>query len=313
MDLKEVHYIAEDKIFKQPSHQVVRYGKHLMTTGFLENNFLSADGSVKSKSLYKVINDNLYKYFKKENNLENKSPEEIQSFVNSNCHIFGETFTDRTENEVIGCKYLDGDILIWNLETKKMQQLKCIGSNPSHLDKHGDDFYSVCNNILYLFTDAGKLNIFFTDTAYINKFKLIDDEFKVVDSWTHETAYRFPTHRLYFKDNNPHIIAIGFPNRIFSIDVQNMELDFYYDIGPNIVGEKENLKKFLNEFYPQGFDNPNRYSAIDVTSDSKYVILASQSHIRYFNLKHKDIEYEIPFEMPDGYCQCSLHLDNLKY
>jgi len=202
----------------------------------------------------------------------------------------------------MGWSQEDSLILIYNLNTKKIQTIYN-DKYPSHsIIKNDALYYSSVNVII------DGLELEYRDPAIIGKLIKDKDELIIENIFDHVTGYRFTSHRYLDPDT---IITIGYPNRIFFIDANTMELKFFKDIDKTILPPKL-LKLFLNKLYKGGYSDPYKYSSFEISQDQKYIILFNQENIRLFNIEHQEIEIEIPFAKEKNYIQVTQHCDFLK-
>jgi len=201
---------------------------------------------------------------------------------------------------------MPGKVLVYNLETKEIQEVP-VGCSPSHvvIDSKDDLAYILSNNITGI-----DRKIFYLAPGRLSKLKILPDRVEKVAEFTNETGYRFTSHKFFRVGGKPYIGTIGHPNRLFIIDAETMKLDYYYDIRKNILGEVTyDIRKYLNDVHNPSALDPYRYSALE--NRGEYIVLIDQQNVLFFSLTKRRIEFEIPYSLPDGYFQFTQHCDFL--
>jgi len=193
----------------------------------------------------------------------------------------------------------NGIILIYNINTKKIQKINN-NENTAHGIVHKDILYYSSVNIV-----LDKSNVTYLGRAIIGQLVVSGDLLKIKKTFTNKTGFRYTSHKYLFPNS---IITIGFPNRIFIMDSDTMQLIYYKDIDKKIL-PNENFIDFLNNKYK---NNLEKYSAFELSNDYKYLITFNQTNIKLFNIKDRNVEFNIAFEKPDKFLQITQHCDILK-
>jgi len=196
-----------------------------------------------------------------------------------------------------------GAVLVYNMHDKSIKSIAA-NSRPAHLEHVGDDnIYYSSNNV-----KAIKYKVLCLGRARIGKLRVCENEVVLKKKFVHDTGFRFASHKMLSQST---ITTIGFPNRLFFINTNDMSLDYYYDIDKKILPDGDCLS-FLNEVYENKYFNPDRYTAIETSDDGTYVVFFNQENIRFFNYYKREIEFEIPYKKKEGYYQYSIHCDFLR-
>lgn len=251
--------------------------------GYFYMSFLKKDES--STEFYKLSNDlTRHEFIFDDEGILQSQPHQVIKFKN-----FIVAFGWGIEN---------GIILIYNLKTKKIQKI-FNNENAAHGVLHNDNLYYSAVNI-----ELNKSSVKYLGPATIGKLSIVDDKLVIENIFTYESGFRYTSHKYLNPDS---IITIGFPNRIFLIDSVIMELIDYKDIDKTILPE-ENCVDFLNNQYKDIL----KYSAFELSNDEKYLVTFNQKEIKLFNIKNKEVEYNIPFDIPEKFIQVTQHCDLLK-
>jgi len=196
----------------------------------------------------------------------------------------------------------EGQILSYNIKTKDISVISTV-AKPSHLEVKNDIVYYASNNMTIEGTKVS-----FIGPARIGKLKVSEDTVEKCEEFWNESGFRFTTHKVL--DLNT-LVTFGFPNRLFFIDSNTMKLLFHYDVGKTIL-PNENQLSFINNQYEQTLNDPFRYTALEVSDDQKYVTFFDQRVVKFFNFKTREIVFEIPYKIKEGYFQLSHHCDFLR-
>lgn len=250
--------------------------------GSLYISFLKKDKS--STEFYKFSHDlSQYEFIFDDGGVLCTQPHQIIKFKN-----FIVTFGWGTE---------DGVILIYNLKTKKIQKI-FNNENTAHGVVHNDILYYSSVNII-----LDGLSVTFLGPAKIGQLVANDDKLEIKKTFTHKSGFRYTSHKYLDPDR---IITIGFPNRIFLIDASTMNLIYYKDID----------KKILPNLYQVEFLNRKtdleKYSAFELSNDGKYLVTFNKKFIKLFNIKNREIEFNIPYDTPKKFSQVTQHCDMLE-
>jgi hypothetical protein len=284
-DLKTREMFGLKSPFLKPPHHVIRYKNLLFSTGFFERSFKIGDRIFKSDN---ELKDYVYSEIKNDGISTDKT-----SFYDITAH-----------NPKYKYEVMPGKVLVFNLDTLLMQEVP-VGCSPSHvvIDDQENYAYILSNNITGI---DGK--VFYLAPGRLSKLKITPTGVEKVDEFYDNSGYRFTSHKLIRYNGHPYIGTIGHPNRLFMIDCHTMKEAYRYDIKKNILGNvNEDIRKFLNDVYNPYASDPFRYSALESRGD--YVLLVNQSEVLFFSLKNRDIMYEIPYSLPDGYFQFTQHCD----
>jgi hypothetical protein len=196
----------------------------------------------------------------------------------------------------------EGQILSYNIKSKEISVVPTI-AKPSHLEVDGNIVYYASNNM-----NIEGTKVSFIGPARIGKLKVNEDSIEKCGEFWNESGFRFTTHKVLDKNT---LVTFGFPNRLFFIDSNSMKLLFHYDVGKTILPD-ENQLSFINNQYEQTLNDPFRYTALEVSYDQKYVVFFDQKNVKFFNFKTRNIVFEIPYKIKEGYFQLSHHCDFLR-
>jgi len=244
--------------------------------------------------------DSIYLFF---NNKKNNYCKyyEFSKDLSSKKHLFtdsGLLETDphelvRFKNFLISSGFLfaiGDNILVFNTTNNETKIIHTNEKSPAHIITHKDKvYYSACNIVLF------KENFIFLGPASIGRAINIDGNLEKDLIFKHPTGFRFPSHACI---SDSTLVVMGFPNRLFFINTNKMDLQFYYDIGETVIPD-DNLLSFFNVALKKS-KSQTRYTAIKVSRDGKYVVLVNNEKLLFFNYKKREVEHMISIPTQDG-------------
>ena len=290
-------------------HVTKKIGSFLVSSNFVQSRFknLSTGKIFKSANSYALhIYTSLYKEYCKQNkiNCTNQIPlSEINTLIKNTSHPYhtyleskfslfckqkGKDLVDICErNAEYSATFLPGAITFLNLETKKEKTSETTLGAPAHfeIDKKSGDLYISSHNFLVL------KKMYFWGPAAIDRFRLIDEKFIRVASFSHPTGYRFVSHKIFSYKNKSYLCTFGQPNRLFIADAKTMQLLFYDDIGMDFLSSQTNISHFLNHTELETFV----IKAIEVSEDGRFIIFISHDYLYIYDFPKRKIVQKIKY------------------
>lgn len=287
-DFSEAKLIFTEEDMKAPPHQIIHIDNWVFFTGFYDRNY---------KTIGKTFgNPDLIKHLKA---LQNIAPDKtIHDLIFS---------YDKDLKQV-------GNFFAYNYNDGKIHTIETVNA-PSHIeyDKETNTIYVLSNNI----TTLPGQTVFYLGPGYVEKFKIYKDSIIKEGTFSHEKGYRYTTHKVFRHNNKPYIATFGHPNRLFLIDAETMSIWYHYDIDKDFLTDQKDCRKYVNDVYPKQIFDPYRMTALNVSSDGKYLIFMNQEEVLFFDIAKKEIVERVQYLeqkfKDDGFGQLTLHCDYLEY
>lgn len=223
---------------------------------------------------------------------ELKMSQEFFSF----CQSRGKNFLEICKrNPEYAFSPLPGSIMILDLDTKEEKDFPTTFCAPAHFEvdkKSGEVFVSSHN---FITIDRR----YYWGPAAIDRFRLEKGELNKVATFTNPSGYRFTSHKVFTWKEKTYVCTLGQPNRLFFIDAETMELEFFEDIGEDFLSTQSDLKSFLNY---ADFE-PFVIKTIEVSADGNFIFLLSYDYIYFYSFPERRIVQKIRYNegtSPDG-------------
>ncbi len=190
---------------------------------------------------------------------------------------------------------LPGLMTSLNLDNGEERTFETTKAAPAHFEidsKTGDIFVSSHN-----FLGFGRL--YFYGPAAIDRFRLENGTLVKISTFSHPTGYRFTSHKVFSYDGKTYICTFGQPNRLFFINAETMELEFFEDIEVDLLSSQSSINSFLNYFELESFV----IKTIEVSADGKFIFFMSHDYIYFYSFPQKKIVQKIRYNegtSPDG-------------
>ena len=131
--------------------------------------------------------------------------------------------------------------------------------------------------------------------AVIDKYWLNESNLVHIGSFIHKTGYRYTSHKLFYFNNKPYICTFGHPNRLFIIDANSMELEYFQDIGIDELSSNEAIQEYLNSR-----ESKFEIVPIEVNKSGENLIFICNEFIYIYDFLNRNILYKINYLNDEG-------------
>lgn len=307
-----------EKIYSSPTeslaapHMLRKIGSYLLSSNFIDYRFknLKSGEIFANQEIYaRYVYNSLYRKYCQEKKIAYSEEgsqknsikthpwrERLDPDFDSFCRSKGRNFLEICKrNQEYSFSPLPGTIMLLNLDTYEENIFETTFGAPAHFeidDKSGDIFVSSHNFIIF---DKR----YFGGPAAIDRFRLKNGKLQKISTFVHPAGYRFTSHRIFSYEGKTHICTFGQPNRLFVIDADTMELEFFEDIGEDFLSGQVNITDFLNYADLEPFT----IKTIEVSPDGKYFLFMDYEYLYFYSFPKRKIIHKMKYgegKSPDG-------------
>lgn len=199
---------------------------------------------------------------------DNKSIESSKRGI----QLYGDDFVLFCQNsDDYRFKLAPGDIRVLSLEKSQENVCQIEHSKPGHFEigKNGDIYLS-CHN---MFSMNGKN--YFIGPAAIVKLKIEKGIINVVGKFQHPKGFRFTSHAVFNRNGKECLCTFGYPNRLFLIDGESMNLIGAGDMGQSCLLAADEIDYLVGE--PE-FEH-NAVKALSVSEDGQFILFINKGNV----------------------------------
>ncbi len=312
LDLSEIEDIAVPESIELP-HTTKKIGDYILNSHFLHCQFkhLYSGKIFKNQHTYALfIYKMLYKEYCQKKGLpyadsffhNATSFSEIEKISSSDsnfssfCLSRGKTFLKICErNPKYTFALLPGIITIMDLKTKKVESFNSTAPAPAHfeIDPKTGDIFTSSHSFL------GFERVYLWGPAAIDRFRLEKGKLIKLSSFSHPTGYRFTSHRIFSWKGKSYICTFGQPNRLFIIDAETMELEFFEDIETDFLSDQPNVNSYVN-YTDLAFST---ILTLEASPDGQFIFFLSYDYIYFYSFPERRIVQKLKYHegtSPDG-------------
>ncbi|OPH47983.1 hypothetical protein BC351_39025 [Paenibacillus ferrarius] len=275
-EIEEIHVLPNQTV---PPHTLRKYRDMLLLSHDFGNaQFINQNSGKMISSSNFAMSLQKRKMFK-ERQMRDQREEEWRKV------LISEVFNESYEENPITCA--SGEVLTINLNNMEEHYYKTNGTSPAHfeIDEKTDHIYVSSHNF---FVWNGK-NIY-VEPAVLDKFQIENGKLKLTKSFSHETGYRFTSHKFFYHQGKPYMCTFGQPNRLFVIDAEDMQLVYFEDIGQDELSSQSSIRDYIN-------DRVSEFEivGVEVSQNGNYIIFVCNEFIYLYDFLKREIIQKVPY------------------
>lgn len=259
-------------------HATKQYEDWLLSSEFDKNEFqlLKTDQRFNTiHALFDYVSQDARKkakvlptWLEAQNNRYNNS---IDSY-NRCIQLYGDDFVLFCQNsDDYRFKLAPGNIRVLSLEKSQEHLWQIEHSKPGHFEISKNGYiYLSCHNLFFM---NGKN--YFVGPAAIIKLKIEKDIINVIGKFQHPKGLRFTSHAVFDKNGRDYLCTFGYPNRLFLIDGESMNLISARDMGQSCIPTTDKIDCLIGE--PE-FEH-NAIKALSVSEDGRFILFINKENI----------------------------------
>ncbi len=274
-------------------HATKRYGNWLLSSDFEKNEFQLLKTARRFNTIHALF-DYVSQDARKKTKvlpgwLETHNNSYNNSIESNNKHIqlYGDDFVLFCQNsDDYRFKLAPGNIRILSLEKSQEHLREIEHSKPGHFEISKNGYiYLSCHNLFFM---NGKN--YFIGPAAIIKLKIEKDIINVIGKFQHPKGFRFTSHAVFNRNGKDYLCTFGYPNRLFLIDGESMNLISARDMGQSCIPATDKIDCLIGD--PE-FEH-NAIKALSVSEDGQFILFIIEENICIASLTSLNIIDTIP-------------------